>query len=92
MTFDSACGHTSLVHTITHSPVNIYPNPFYESLSISVGEATVRVYSAIGQLVYSSAIQSGVNVIDTREFVGGVYIVEVVFVDGSKAIRKIIKE
>ncbi len=71
----------------------VWPNPVGESLTLSLseGEGTARVYNAIEQLVYSNKVYRE-TIIDTRNFAKGVYFVEVIYADGEKVVRKIIKE
>ena len=70
----------------------VWPNPVGESLTLSLseGEGTARVYNAIGQLVYSASVYKEA-IIDTRNFANGVYFLEVVYGDGEKVLRKIVK-
>ena len=85
---------------LSKGEVTVWPNPFSGDLSLSLlrqaqydkGEGTARVYNAIGQLVYTSAVHKGVNVIDTRDFVAGVYVVQVTYSDGSKDVVRVVKE
>ena len=79
---------------LSKGEVTVWPNPVGDSLSLSLseGEGTARMYNAIGQLVYTSAVQKGVNTIDTKHFAVGVYVLEVVYSDGGRDVVRVVKE
>lgn len=59
--------------------VNIYPNPFNNVIEIkSTGiKESVRIYNALGSLVYSSIIEQEKKEIDLSEIVSGIYFVKI---------------
>ena len=97
---DSAVSNSLTTVGIGTSPglskgeVTVWPNPVSGdlSLSLSEGEGTARVYSTIGQMVYTLAVHKGLNIIDTKHFAVGVYVLELMYIDGSKDVVRVVKE
>ena len=79
---------------LSKGEVTLWPNPVSGdlSLSLSEGEGTARVYSTIGQMVYTLAVHKGLNIIDMKHFATGVYVVQVAYSDGSKDVVRVVKE
>jgi dienelactone hydrolase len=76
--------------------INIYPNPFTESISVSLSDGdlkgTLSVYNALGQVVSTTDkidFQNGSSV-DLSYLMSGVYFLEI-NLDNHKIIRRIVK-
>ena len=72
--------------------ITVYPNPAKDLLQVQVPEDAneLRIYDAIGQLVYSERLTGVNNGVDISAFNEGVYIVEV-FTDTRSFASKFIK-
>jgi hypothetical protein len=77
-------GITGIVnHELSIDPA-VYPNPFAEYITISLGEnvtGTAEIYSADGKIVSATTLISGDNLVLTGTLSSGIYIVRVVFND-----------
>ena len=78
---------------LSKGEVMIWPNPVGEifNLSLTEGDGVVRVYSAVGQLVYTSSVHKGLNTIDTKHFPAGSYILELKSADGYRYLSTLVK-
>jgi len=83
------------------STITVYPNPISNQLFIegAAPGTTISIYNIIGQRVYSATIntsstleRSGEVTINTASFSAGNYILELSATDGSREIKKIVKE
>ena len=77
--------------------IQIYPNPAKDIITLDVGDLTLDInnelfiINTIGQVVYSSNIQSQIFNIDIRKLQSGVYYIRLIGVENSK-VFKLIKE
>lgn len=55
--------------------VSAYPNPFSNEINVSGFSGRVEIFTALGQLVYSSVVKEN-EVINTSEFAKGVYMLK----------------
>ena len=76
------------------SSIRIYPNPVQNDLVLeSVGDmASVSICNVIGQTVYYSILDKSKVSISTKEFMRGVYFVQVMYNDGGKEVVRVVKE
>jgi len=68
------------MNEINSGDLNVFPNPFRDEITINnksnVKDFNVEIVNVMGQVVYSSRIENLVNqVIDTRDFAKGIYMV-----------------
>lgn len=71
--------------------VNIYPNPASSVINVSAENLTnVKVYNAVGQLIYTEETENNDVNIDTQNWTNGLYYVTVETVDGNSTSQKII--
>ena len=77
------------------SSVDIYPNPCTDFLQIDFRNYDVRllnIYDYTGTLILTyNYLSRDIFMLNTYEFCEGVYILHLVFLDGTSDIRKIIK-
>jgi|GEM_PF-1497797 len=79
------------VDDLSKRGINIYPNPFNDFLVVeSSFELLVNIYNTNGMLVQSSK-SNQINIINTSNFVKGIYLVEIIGNGGEASYRKILK-
>jgi hypothetical protein len=85
--FDPAVG-TGTSHA---ESIRIYPNPATDFVVIELSrETSIRMHDILGKLCYSDDHVTGNLTIDVSDFKRGVYIVRLVFEDGSLLFRELI--
>ena len=74
--------------------LNIYPNPFSNTINISASEniASLKIMSLSGETIISKNVNQNSYVLTTNELTKGFYILEVVYEDGIKENVKLLKE
>lgn len=71
--------------------INIYPNPASSSINVSAQNLTnIKVYNAVGQLIYAEDATSDNVRIDTQNWTNGFYYVTVETADGNNVSQKVI--
>ena len=71
--------------------VNIYPNPASSTINVSAENLnTIKVYNAVGQLIYAENATSDNVKIDAQNWANGFYYVTVETTDGNKVSQKVI--
>ena len=71
--------------------INIYPNPASSSINVSAQNLTnIKVYNAVGQLIYAEDATSDNVRIDTQNWTNGFYYVTVETSDGNNVSQKVI--
>jgi hypothetical protein len=73
----------------------VFPNPFNETISISVDaddNTRFEIVSIDGKLVQSGQINNQVNTISTSELGAGIYMLNVIDNNGRKFVQKIVKQ
>jgi len=83
---------TTTISTNELSRMNIYPNPFRETLTISdcVG-CKLKLYNLIGKLEHSEIMRTDRSIMDTEHLAAGVYVLEIT--QGiEKQCRKVVKK
>jgi endoglucanase len=73
----------------------IYPNPFNETISISVDaddNTRFEIVSIDGKLIQSGQINNQLNTISTSELGAGIYMLNVIDNNGRKFVQKIVKQ
>ena len=69
--------------------VEIYPNPAKNMLTVKAENiSNVKIYNAIGQIVFEQAVDGNEMTINTNGFESGVYMLRVV-VNGNEVTQKI---
>lgn len=73
------------------SVLGVYPNPFTTQLSIPnlPVASSVRVYSALGTLVYSGVVQDNTLVLNTETWQHGVFFIEVINANGVQRLKAV---
>ncbi len=71
-----------------------YPNPLKDLLYLDDVRtlAEYKIMSMIGSAIRQGTLQQGSNTINVKELPGGVYMLEVVYGDGSRVTAKIVKQ
>ncbi|MFC7671050.1 T9SS type A sorting domain-containing protein [Hymenobacter humi] len=68
---------TAAAKTLTDSNTSLYPNPVAESLTLKLpaglAAATIRIYSATGQIVFTQALTATGQRVDTSRLPTGIY-------------------
>ena len=73
------------------SQIALWPNPASEILSLNAkGLQQVEIFSMDGRQVMH--LENGIETIDVSALAKGCYLLNVTFADGSKAVRKFVKE
>ena len=73
------------------SQIALWPNPASETLSLNAkGLQQVEIFSMDGRQVMH--LENGIETIDVSALSRGCYLLNVTFADGSKAVRKFVKE
>jgi hypothetical protein len=74
--------------------VGIYPNPFSDRLDVEgkVENAVIKIYNSKGNLVISSAFNSGRQEINTASLPDGIYICNIITSSGRIISEKIVKQ
>ncbi len=83
---------TTTISTNELSRMNIYPNPFRETLTISdcVG-CELKLYNLIGKLEHSEIVRTDRTILDTEHLAAGVYVLELTQ-GQEKQCRKVVKK
>lgn len=80
---------------VNANSLNIYPNPFKNTCTISLGDLAgkIEVQTELGQRIYSTRIEGKEHVITCKDWANGVYYVTVTDVTGNVVGRaKVVKE
>ncbi len=74
--------------------LSAYPNPFTYTTNISASKniATLKIISASGQIIFNKKLNQKNYLLAGADIVNGLYILEVVYEDGSKKVVKLLKE
>jgi len=79
------------VATSQYANVQIYPNPAMDEITIEgASGAEITIYNMPGQKMLSSKILSDKAIMDIRQLIPGVYIVEVVTVSGNVVTKQLV--
>lgn len=71
--------------------VDIYPNPASSTINVSAENLnSIKVYNAVGQLIYAENATSDNVMIDAQNWTNGFYYVTVETTDGNKVSQKVI--
>lgn len=70
--------------------VGVYPNPVSSKINIVGDVNEVKIYNAIGQVVYSNDGELNGSAIDATSFANGLYIIELTDANGEKSSQKIV--
>ncbi|MCK5788417.1 MAG: T9SS type A sorting domain-containing protein, partial [Chlamydiia bacterium] len=63
---------------LTESPVNIYPNPAYNTLHIETPEQSeIEIFNYLGQKVYQQDAKSDVEILDINSWKSGIYMIRI---------------
>ena len=64
--------------------VTLYPNPARDSFTVEAEQMrSVEVYNMVGQVIYKSACEGDIAVIELGNVEAGIYMVKVVTVSGE---------
>ncbi len=87
-------GTPTTVETAEMVQVKFYPNPFANHLSIKADAeiASVSIVNTLGQVVQQITPGASEASVPTAHLASGVYLVKVVFEDGSSRITKVMKQ
>ena len=74
--------------------VSVWPNPFVDELTIGniSSVTTISIYNVLGQSVYKTSLYKNNTTISTKRFAKGVYVVDLVYSDGMREVRRVLKE
>lgn len=97
--FSDACsgakpGRPSSVTAKKLSEVRVYPNPTDKYLVVEgvLSGTVLQLYNIMGQEVYKSVANKGIETINTTHFHPGVYILNLTDAQGNRATRRIVKQ
>lgn len=68
----------------------VYPNPVSSKINIVGDVNEVKIYNAVGQVVYSNEGELNNSAIDATSFANGLYIIELTDANGEKSSQKIV--
>jgi len=91
--FDTNCAPNTAIHILSNSNFNVYPNPVTAELNINnapIG-TTIRVYDVVGRLLNTAIIKYNKMNINTTTWPQGNYFIELLYLDGSRELRKLVK-
>ena len=73
--------------------LNIYPNPTTGNLSIEgAAGCSVVIYDVVGRQVYTTLLTNNKQILHLSSLQKGIYIVEVIYEDGERVRRRVVKE
>ena len=73
------------------NPLTLWPNPAHETLSLNAGGLRqVEIFSMDGRQVMR--IENGLETLNVSDLAQGCYLLKATFTDGSKVVRKFVKE
>ena len=81
--------------SVAGQPVNIYPNPANEIVTIAVENekiTSIEIMDAAGRLVMKKQVNAQQVVLDVRELEGGIYFVRVTSEDNPVKVARLIKQ
>jgi len=82
---------SSNVATSQYANVQIYPNPAMDEITIEgASGAGITIYNMPGQKMLSSKILSDKAIVDIRQLIPGVYVVEVVAASGNVVNKRLV--
>jgi len=82
---------SSNVATSQYANVQIYPNPAMDEITIEgASGAEITIYNMPGQKMMSSKILSDKTIVDIRQLIPGVYVVEVVAASGNVVNKRLV--
>jgi len=94
----SACVAVSNVGVfdLANESINIYPNPFSDKINIDFGKtiehATVYLYDVFGKIKLSHVIDHTKTIEFGLEVATGIYFVEIICSNGSKLVKRLVKD
>lgn len=92
----SITGYTTTgMEEAANSAFQVYPNPFNESIFVSLNElenTRFEIVSIDGKLVQCGFINNQLNTISTSELGAGIYMLNVIENNGRKYVQKIVKQ
>lgn len=87
---------TSLQEMGSDNSMHIYPNPatdiVYITYTNSLNNASMKMYTIMGECVLQKELDSGMNKIDIRMLPKGVYVINIIDSNGVFISRKLLKE
>lgn len=91
--FITSCGSTDLGISEDEQTIHLSPNPFSSNFTINSDRQIekIDVFNCAGEQIYSKAINSLSESIDTSDWKNGIYIIEIQVFGGSRFSCKLIK-
>ena len=78
-------------NVVPNNLISIYPNPAENNFYVKAEKAgTLSVIDAVGRVVLNKDIENGTNNIDVVNLEKGVYIVNILFEDGTQSVSKLV--
>ncbi len=94
--FDGKFSYSNIIalNATSGNTLVVYPNPFSNEINISANKniSSIKIISASGQTIYNQTINQKNYVLATANYVNGLYILQVVYNDGSKETVKLLKQ
>ncbi len=92
---ENACMYTSLNKDPDNRELNVYPNPFNESITIEASEKNsggeIIIADILGKTVFSGKINFDTGIIQTANLEKGIYYVSIKRTDGLVTTKKLLK-
>ena len=84
----SACTGLA-IQSALNNEIKVYPNPFYSKFTIvtSEHEQAIKIYNAIGSVIYVTAIDKESLEVDLSNYPNGIYFIRI-----GSITKKIIKQ
>lgn len=89
--FELNCETVNVEEIESLNDINIYPNPATSIINVTANNLTkIKIYNAVGQLIYSEDTTSDNVAVDTQNWTNGFYYVTIETIDGNSTSQKII--
>jgi PKD repeat protein len=85
---------TAGIKETTTSIISTYPNPFSDAINVSVEGTSVKrfeIYSADGKKIMQGAINGNVETVNTSALNKGIYLLNLIDINGARSVKKVVK-
>lgn len=93
MSPQQATGFVTSVQELENMTSTIYPNPFTDVMYVSANKASMfEIISIDGKRVQTGNLPEGQSTLSTSDLASGVYFFSQVYANGTKTVKKIVKQ
>jgi len=89
-------GVETTLRLLSDHSINIYPNPFNQTLSIEMEEnirnGEVKIYDLVGKEVLKQKLTDIKTTVNTSTLENGIYVLKVVSSEGNMFVGKVVKQ